>query len=106
MVFPQETGVALAHTLAYVCDNAFTLMKTLGMTLVQLLTHALSHALWITATRQPLSEPPPGEVANFYDYAYTQDQIPPEYQVNVWWLALPAVGYYFWTGDSAAAAAS
>ena len=98
MVFPQDTGIALAHTVAYMCGNAFTLFKTASMTLVQLGTHALSHALWMAATRQPLPPAPDGAVANFYDYAYSQDQIPEEYHINAWWLAFPAVFYYFTKG--------
>ena len=60
MIFPQETGTALAHTITYMCGNAFTLLKTLAVTLVQLLTHALSHAPWMAATREPLAPPPRG----------------------------------------------
>ena len=76
MIFPRETGIALAHTLSYMCGNAFTLAETLAVALVQLGTHAMSHALWMAATRQPLSPPPDGAVANFYEYQHTQEQIP------------------------------
>ena len=98
MIFPQETGTALAHTITYMCGNAFTMLKTLAVTLVQLLTHALSHALWMAATRQPLAPPPEGSAHAFYEFAYSQDDIPEEYQLSCWWLAFPAVMYYFYSG--------
>ena len=100
MIFPQEMGIALAHTITYMCGNAFTLLKTLAVTLIQLLIHALSHALWMAATRQPLSPPPKGTGHAFYEFAYSQDDIPEEYQLSCWWLAFPAAAYYLYTGSA------